>query len=121
MEVWDIGLLISTILPPVVEMMTMKVLKKNFSKCLRVRKVLDIGLLRTTTLPQVIVKVMKVLEIGLNIPENIPQLTAEVVNIGQLLPYTLPLVIVEDMLLEADLGHKRPSSLIHEIRKNSLC
>ena len=47
------------------------------------KKVLDIGVLRPATVPQVIMEVMKVLEIGLKIPANLPKLIVEVVDIGQ--------------------------------------
>ena len=53
-----------------------------------------IGLLRLATIPQVIVEVVKVMDIGFNIPSTPPQ------------------VIAEDMLIEADLGHNRPSNIL---------
>ena len=83
----------ATITPTFVTMM-MKLPKKKVLKCLWLMKYLDIGLLRPATLPQVI---------------------TEVVYIGILIPATLPLVILEDMivvmLLEMDLGNKRPATV----------
>ena len=78
---------------------------------------MDIGLLRPTNILQLIVKVVKVVDIGLKIPATLPQVITEVVYLGRVLPATLPLVIVEDMLIEVDIGHKRPAILPIEIRK----
>ena len=64
-------------------MTTMKVLKNNCLKCIRVIKVLDIGLLRPSTVTQVIVEVVKVVDISLKIPDTFPQVIAEVLNVGQ--------------------------------------
>ena len=61
----------------------MKVLKKKVLKCLWVRKVIDIGLLRPSTLLHVIVEVVKVLDIGINRPYALPQVITEVVDVGQ--------------------------------------
>ena len=76
----------------------MKFLKKKFLKCLWEMKDVDIGLLRPSTHPQVI---------------------ANVLGIGLLIPTTLPLIIAEDikvvMLVEVDLGQKRPANLPLEI------
>ena len=58
-------------------------MKKKVLKCLWLRKVLDIGLLKTDTLPQVIGDVMKVKNIGLLEPATRPQVIAEVVDVGQ--------------------------------------
>ena len=72
----------------------MRVLKKKFLKCLRVRKVVDIGLLRPSTLTEVIVEVM---------------------DVGLFIIDTLPLIIAEDVLVDVDLGHKRPDTITPEI------
>ena len=64
-------------------MMT-KVPKNKFLKCLWVRKVVDIGLLRPDTPPQLIMEVMKVMNIGLKRPATLPQVIAEDVDVGQL-------------------------------------
>ena len=58
-------------------------MEKDLLKRLWVKKVVEIGLLRPATVPQVIMEVMKVVEIGLKRPENLPQLIAEVVEVGQ--------------------------------------
>ena len=63
--------------------MAVRVLKKNALKCLRERKGVDIVLLITAALPQVIMEVMKVVDIGLNIPASLPQLITKVVDVGQ--------------------------------------
>ena len=63
-------------------MMTTKVLKK-FLKSLWVVKVLYIGLLISSTDPQVTVEVMKVVDIGIKIPDTLHQLIAEGVGVGQ--------------------------------------
>ena len=89
----------------------MKVLKNYVCKCLRYRKVLDIVLLRPATCLQLIVEVVKVMGIGLKRPEFLPQVIAEVVDLGQVWPDTIPLVITVDMLIEVNLDHKRPVTL----------
>ena len=61
----------------------MKVLKKNVLKCLWVRKVIDIGLLRLFTILRVIVEVVKVVDISINRPSALPQVITEVVDVGQ--------------------------------------
>ena len=68
----------------------MKFLKKKVLKCLRVEKIMGLGILRPATLHQVI---------------------AEFLEVGILIPATIPLVIAEDMLVYMNLGHKRPSAL----------
>ena len=68
----------------------MKFPNKKFLKCIQLIKEVDIGILRPATLPQV---------------------TVEVVHIGPLRPANLPQVIMEDILVEADLGHKIPATL----------
>ena len=55
---------------------------------------------------------MKDVEISLLISATIPQLIPEVVDIGLLRPGNIPLVTAEDMLVEVDLGHKRPATLL---------
>ena len=75
----------------------MQVIKKNVLNFIWVRKVVDISLLRPSTLPQLIVEVVEVVYIGLLRPSTIPQLIVEAVYVGQVLPDTLPLVIVEDV------------------------
>ena len=76
---------------------------------------MDTGLLRPATFSQVIMEVVKVMDIGLKRPGTLPQLIMEVVDLGQVLPDTLPLVIAEDVLIEVDLSHKRPASLTLDI------
>ena len=87
MEVYNLILIISAILPPSV------VLKKNVSKCLRAKKVMDIGLLIPATLPQKTTEVIKVVDISLLIPDTLPQVIADIVDLGQVLPATIPIVI----------------------------
>ena len=74
----------------------MNFLKKKVLKFLHTSKVVDIGLKRPSTLPQVIV---------------------EVVDIDFLKQATLTQVITEDMLLEVDIVHKRPATLTLEMRE----
>ena len=62
--------------------------------------------------------VRKDTEICLLRPATITEVNAEVVDIILLRSATLPIVITEDMLVEADLGHKRPSTLHLEIREH---
>ena len=71
----------------------MKVLKKKVFKCLLVRKVVGMGLLRPATINQVHPMVVKVVDIGLLSPATIPQVIVEVVDVGLFLPATLPFVI----------------------------
>ena len=111
MEVYDLGLLRPSILPPAVVTTTKKVLKKDFLKCLLVRKVVDIGLLISATFPYVIVEVVEVMEIVIERTSTVPQVIVEVVKVVQLLPATLNIVIVEDMLIELYLFHNRLSTL----------
>ena len=51
------------------------------------------------------------MDIGLLIPATLPLVIVEVVNVGLLILATLPLVIAEDMLVDVDIGHKRPSTI----------
>ena len=77
---------------------------------------MDLDLLIPTTVPQVITHIVKVVDIGLLIPPTLPQVITEVVDIGQVRPCTLPLVIMEDKLIEVDVGHKIPANLSLAIR-----
>ena len=63
--------------------MMIKFLKKKAWKCLRERKVVEIGLLRLVTLPQVTVEAVKAMGIGLNRPYTLPQVITEVMDVGQ--------------------------------------
>ena len=64
---------------------------------------------------------MKYLHVDLIISVTLPQVIAEVVDIGILRPATLPLVILEYiivvMLLEMDLDHKRLDTLTLNTRE----
>ena len=84
-------------------------------KCLRASKVLDIGLLVPDILTQIITEFVKVVDKGIMRQENIPQVIAEVVDVVQVLPDTLPTVIMVDMLIGVDIGHKRADTLPIEI------
>ena len=55
------------------------------------------------------------MEIGTKRPATLSQVITEVVDVGQVWPATLLLVIAEDMFIEVDLGHKRPSTFSLEI------
>ena len=88
-----------------------KVLKKKFFKYLWVSKFMYLGLLRPSTVPQVIVEVIKIVDICIKRPANLPQVITEVLDIGQVWPATLPLVIVEDMLIKVDIYNKIPDTL----------
>ena len=81
----------------------MKYSKKKASKCFWPMKDKYTGLLRPSTLPQVI---------------------TEVVNIGILRPSTIPIVIAYDIivviLVEADIGPNRPATLPLLIREHQL-
>ena len=99
------------ILPPVILMTVMKVLKNKLWKCLWVSKVVEIGILRPSTLSQLILYFVKVVDIGLKIPDTIHQLIAEVVDVCHFLISNLPLLIAEDMLVAVSLGHRRPFTI----------
>ena len=58
MEVKDIGILIPAIIPTTAATKTMKFLKKKVLKFLRANKTMGIGILRPSTLHQVMVEVM---------------------------------------------------------------
>ena len=66
---------------------------------------MDIGILRTSTLPQLIAEAAKVVYIGLKIPATLRQVITDFMDVGQIWPATITLVIAEDMLIELDLGH----------------
>ena len=86
-------------------------------KCLWVKKVVDIGLVRTATVPQVIVEAVKVMGIVFKRPASLPLVITEFVEKGQVLPATTPLLTTEDMLIQVNLHHKRPSTLPLTIRE----
>ena len=115
-----LGIVRPDILPPAVVTTMEKIMKKKVLKCLQERKVVGIGLLIPATIPQVITELMKVMAIGIKIPATITQAIEEVVGVCQFFPATIPLVIAEDMLIEVDIGHKRPSTLPLEIGKQEL-
>ena len=64
------------------------------------------------------------MDIGLLRPSTLPQVITDVLGIGILIPTTLPLIIAEDikvvMLVEVDLGHKRPANFPLEIGEQEL-
>ena len=68
--------------------------------------------MRPATIHQVITEAVKAVNIVLSIPPNLPIAILEVVDIGQVLPATMPLVIYEYMLIEVYLGHNRPATLL---------
>ena len=72
MEVYNLVLIISAILPPAIITMAENLLKNKLLKCLRVMKVLDIGILIPATIPQVIVEFVKVVDICLKMPDTLP-------------------------------------------------
>ena len=80
---YDIGLIRPVIIPPVIVTTAIKVLKKNIWKCLRERKVVSIGLLRLSNLPQLIVKVVKVVDIDLKRPVTTTKVITEFVDVSQ--------------------------------------
>ena len=96
-------------------------LKKKVLKCLWESRVVDIYLLRPEDIPQVLANIMKVMDIGLSRPAKITRVIAEADEVGQVRPYTLHLVIVKDMLIKVDLGHKRSENVPLEIRNKSSC
>ena len=61
----------------------MKVLNKKVFKCLKDRKVVDIFILRPSTVPQVTGEVVEVMDIGLKRLVTIPQGIVEVMDVGQ--------------------------------------
>ena len=58
--------------------------------------------------------------IGLNRRSTLTQVTSEVVELGQFLPATLPLLIVDDMMIEVGIGHRIPATIPLVIRKQRL-
>ena len=64
-------------------MTIMKALNKKVLMYLRVRKVVDTGLLGLATLPQVIANDEEVVDIGMLIPAPLPQVIVEGVYIDQ--------------------------------------
>ena len=79
-----------------------------------------IGLLRPFNVTQVIVEATKVMGIGLKRPSTTPQIIAEFMNVGQVWTATIYIAIVEDMLIEVDLGHKIPANILLAIKKQEL-
>ena len=77
-------------------------------------KIVDIGILRTSTVPQVISEVTKFMDIDIKIPATTPQLIMEVVEICQLWTENLPLT--EDKLIDVGLGYKISDTVPLEIR-----
>ena len=65
LEVYDLVLIRPYSCPPSSVTTMMNVMKNNVLKCLWSRKVVEIGLLIPSTLPQVIVEVVKVVDIGI--------------------------------------------------------
>ena len=79
--------------------MVLKVLRKMVWKFLWESKFTDICILRPDTLPQLIVKVVKFLDIGLKRLVTLPQINVEVMDVGHVLPITIPLIIADDVLI----------------------
>ena len=63
---------------------------------------------------------MKFVGIGLKRPATLPRLIADVADIGQVRSATINLIIVEDMLIEVDIGHKIPATILLKIREQGL-
>ena len=53
----------------------------------------------------------KNVNIGLLIPDTLPHIIREIVDIGLLRTDNLPLIVVEDTLVEADIGHKMTATI----------
>ena len=51
------------------------------------------------------------MDVGLKIPATLPQVIAEVVDVGQVWPDTLNIIIADDVLIEVDIGHKRLATI----------
>ena len=79
------------------------------------KKLTDIGNLRPDTLPQVITEAVKVVDRVLLRPATLTQVIVEVVDIGQVWPANINLLLNEDMLIELDIGHKIPDNMNLEI------
>ena len=73
MEVYNLGLVRPSIILLAVVTTITEFMKKKVLKCLRDKKVVDIGLLIPATLCQVITEVIKVVDIGLNRTVTIPK------------------------------------------------
>ena len=110
MEFLDIGLEIPAITPSTLTTMMLFQMTKVL-KCVRVMEDLDIGLLRSSTLPLKVVAFIIVV-------------TMVEVDLGMKRPATLPLAIVEFIILrkmvEVDLGLKRLSTLPLKIVEQEL-
>ena len=110
MEVYGIGIVIPSILPPTIVttlvFLTMKVLK-----CLWMIKYVDLGLLRPSTLP-------------LEITDFIIVVTMVEVDLGLKILATLSLEIVEFitlvLMVEVELGLKRQATILLEIMEQEL-
>ena len=72
---------------------------KKVLKCIWESKVVDICILGPATFTQVIANALKVLDLGLLRPYTLPQVTMEVVDVCQVYPATITLLITEDMLI----------------------
>ena len=83
MEVYDRFLVRLDILIPAVFTTTTKVLNDKSLKCLLVKKVVSIGILRPANIPQLITEFVKVVDLGLKRPATLPQVIAEVVDVGK--------------------------------------
>ena len=81
---------------------------------------MDKGLFIQANLPHLIADFMKVLYIGLKRPSTILQIIAEVMDVGQFLSATIPLVTEEDILIEAYPGQNILSTLPLTTRKEEL-
>ena len=57
-------------------------------------KVVDIGLLIPATHPQLTLEVVKSLDIGILRPGTLPQFITEIMDVGQVWPATLLLVVL---------------------------
>ena len=75
--------MIPCILPPAAVMAMVKVLNKKVLKSFWKKKVLEKGILRPATLPQVIVELIKVVRICMKIPDTLLQVIVEVLGICQ--------------------------------------
>ena len=80
------------------------------------RKVVDIGLLIPATLTQAINDVVKVAETSILRLAKLTQVIEEVMDVGQVRPATMPLVMAVDMLIYVDLGQNIPDTLTLAIK-----
>ena len=55
------------------------------------------------------------MDIGLLRPSTLTEVIVEVMDVGLFIIDTLPLIIAEDVLVDVDLGHKRPDTITPEI------